>query len=127
MAAPAAPLSTAGRLFFGSLCAGTFGLGVWQTRRYFEKVELSRDREANLAKEPLEHLQSLKDETSVFRRVQLEGRFLHSGETLVGPRTAPEGAIPSSPSGGGAGTAMKPQVGSPRVYRRPSLGRMEDV
>ncbi|KAL7572756.1 hypothetical protein ACA910_009020 [Epithemia clementina (nom. ined.)] len=48
-----AGLSMAGKGFFGSLCAGTFGLGVWQTQRYFEKMELVAQREQALVQPPL--------------------------------------------------------------------------
>ena len=45
-------LSLAGQAFFGSLCVGTFGLGCWQTQRYFEKIHLVAERQEQLAMEP---------------------------------------------------------------------------
>lgn len=58
-------LSTGGIVFFGGLCAGTFGLGGWQAKRFFEKVELVERRERELAMPPVElepHAMMSKDE-----------------------------------------------------------------
>lgn len=50
----AAGLSTGGTVFFSSLCVSTFGLGSWQAKRYFEKIEQVHQREKELAQDPLE-------------------------------------------------------------------------
>ena len=47
-------LSTLGTLFFGSLCASTFGLGVWQSQRYFEKIDQVEQRKVELSADPVE-------------------------------------------------------------------------
>jgi cytochrome oxidase assembly protein ShyY1 len=77
------PLGNAGIAFFGSLCAGTFGLGVWQTKRYSEKVEqlAKRDREMTLPPS--------QDVRSTVGRIQVRGTFDHGKEFLVGPRGSP--------------------------------------
>ena len=41
-----------GAAFFSSLCMSTFGLGCWQSVRYFEKIEQMEQREKELAMEP---------------------------------------------------------------------------
>lgn len=92
-------LSTGGRFFFGSLCAGTFGLGVWQIERFFEKIRQMDDREAQLAMEPTTALSYDKsspsshssDDQQLYRRRLLHGVWRHDREVLVGPRGAPPG------------------------------------
>lgn len=83
------PPSPAGILFFGGLCVGAFGLGVWQTRRFFEKQQQTQQRQANLALEPTQHLGS-----AAFRRTLVTGTFRHDCQVLVGPRSAPNTAKP---------------------------------
>ena len=113
--AAASGIGTAGKVFFGSLCAGTFGLGCWQTQRYFEKVVAVAQREKDLAlpPEPLDDTQP-----QGLRRRFVEGKYLHDLEVLVGPRGPPPGALASSgPSAGrsGGGMAASPQVSFKRV------------
>ncbi|KAL3786867.1 hypothetical protein HJC23_013788 [Cyclotella cryptica] len=122
-------ISTAGTLFFTSLCAITFGLGVWQTQRYFEKVELVKRREEDLKMNPLtwdewiaSHSQGGNRENSLedgagkvrtYRRVILQGTFQHHNQILVGPRGPPPGALaesgPNSGRGGGGGMSSSRQ------------------
>ena len=105
-------LSLAGQAFFGSLCVGTFGLGVWQTQRYFEKVNLVAKRQKDLAEEPIQpsnYQQDLQSGTGSFRRYQLRGRWDHEHELLVGPRGPPPGALPDKPGSSAAGMAAAPQ------------------
>lgn len=45
-------ISKSGAIFFSSLCASTFGLGCWQAKRYFEKIDLVEERAAQLAQDP---------------------------------------------------------------------------
>jgi len=106
----------AGRIFFGSLCAGTFVLGVWQTARYQEKVRLLERRQADLQLGPVEYSDNPSagaDESSPssssFRPLRLRGRFRHEREVLVGPRGPPPGALPDGPGTSGAGMAAAPQ------------------
>jgi cytochrome oxidase assembly protein ShyY1 len=82
---------------FGSLCAGTFGLGVWQTKRYFEKFELTEQRCKELDKAPLnawDLIGTLPKELNArdvpSRRVSLTGRFDNHRSVLVGPRPPPK-------------------------------------
>lgn len=53
-------ISKSGAIFFSSLCASTFGLGCWQAKRYFEKVELVEERIQQLAQDPLTLIQNAK-------------------------------------------------------------------
>jgi cytochrome oxidase assembly protein ShyY1 len=77
------PLGKAGIAFFGSLCAGTFGLGVWQTRRYTEKVELLAQRDRDMALAPSD------DVHRAMGRIRIRGTFDHAKEFYVGPRGSP--------------------------------------
>lgn len=77
------PLGKAGIAFFGSLCAGTFGLGVWQTQRYTQKVELLAKRDRDMALAPSNNVRS------TVGRIQVRGTFDHEKEFLVGPRGSP--------------------------------------
>jgi len=132
-------LSTLGTLFFGSLCASTFGLGVWQSRRYFEKIDQVERRTLELAADPVEldrftitAAAAANDDdddgddsgnttedsatartTASYRRLITRGEFMHDDEVLVGPRGPPPGALASSgPSSGrsSGGMASSPQV-----------------
>ncbi|KAL7540339.1 hypothetical protein ACHAXR_011543 [Thalassiosira sp. AJA248-18] len=119
----------AGKIFFSSLCLLTFGLGVWQTQRYSEKVEMVQKREDDLKLDPLpgfDDWQALKntvnsdnkdDDKTInnksYRRVNLQGKFQHDNEILVGPRGPPPGALaesgPNSGRGGGGGMSSSAQ------------------
>lgn len=141
MAAPAsAGLSKGGIAFFSSLCVSTFGLGCWQSQRYFEKIELMAQRDTELLMDPLPLEKDAKcsradgtktgNETNVmntntntntneikrgFRPVHVEGTFQHDQELLVGPRGPPPGAISSSGPNSGrssGGMSSSPQVRS---------------
>lgn len=92
-------ISLGGKIFFGGLTAGTFGLGCWQIQRYYEKMDLMAERNAELAMEPTTDWQSPE---APYRRKLLEGRLLHQKEVLIGPRGAPIGA-PGTSNGGGMG------------------------
>jgi cytochrome oxidase assembly protein ShyY1 len=112
MASPATVgLSPLGKAFFGSLTAGTFCLGCWQTQRYFEKQQLVAQRQHDLSLEP-EPLTSDYD-LNVLRRKWIEGTYSHEKEALVGPRGPPPGAMAASgPSSGRnqGGMSSSPQV-----------------
>jgi len=123
MATPAATtgIGKAGIAFFGGLCVGTFGLGCWQTQRYFDKVELTSERERKLKQPPVklenyavcskdELPQNSDDVTTGYypptetttskrdtnRTVLVTGAFRHLNEAYVGPRGPPPGALASS-------------------------------
>ena len=100
-----AGLSLAGKGFFGSLCAGTFGLGVWQTSRYFEKTDLVAERQDALARPPLTEFTT---DRHGFHRMRLQGQYLYEKECLVGPRSPPVGALPDKPGSSGQGMARAP-------------------
>lgn len=127
---------TLGSIFFTSLCAITFGLGVWQTRRYFEKVEMMKKREEDLELPCLTfaewlknknisldasypgkldvklpsgdtNLRGVKSERS-YRLVSIRGTFSHEKQMLIGPRGPPPGALAETGpnSGRGGGGGM---------------------
>lgn len=110
MAAPSAAskavgkvnIGTSGKVFFGSLCVGTFGLGCWQMERLLMKWDAIEDREAQLKLDPVRYgsmqLNQLvgddqlsQSQTQPYRQRLLRGRFRHDKEVLVGPRGAPPG------------------------------------
>lgn len=104
MAAPASQaLSNGGKALFGSLCAGTFVLGCWQTQRYYEKQDLIVAREEQMHMDPLTSLSQAAriSKNEPYRRWQVSGTFHHKGEILIGPRGLPPGALPkkSKPQG----------------------------
>ena len=108
----------AGKGFFGSLCAGTFGLGVWQTQRYFEKIDLVAEREQALVQPPLSQSDFLhsttrtttktSNQSAAFRRIRFHGRFRYDKECLVGPRGPPPGALPNKPGYAAGGMSRAP-------------------
>eukprot|EP00536_Pseudo-nitzschia_multiseries_P003101 jgi/Psemu1/185075/e_gw1.44.110.1 len=95
-------LGTSGKVFFGGLCVGTFGLGCWQLERLLEKWDAIENRDQQLAMTPIRYdsdrIQSsdgltttLTDAEHPYRRRLLRGRFRHDKEVLIGPRGAPPG------------------------------------
>lgn len=83
-------LSNGGVAFFGGLCVGTFGLGCWQTQRYFEKVELVEKRERELAMEPVllePHAMMSREE---FSAMSSSSRRRRSGPLAVFSRSGNE-------------------------------------
>lgn len=120
-AVPRAAMGMAGRFFFGSLCAGTFGLGTWQALRYRNKVALVEQRTQDLQQEPVVYGSAVaaaaaandtstsKDTEINFRRLQFTGRFQHEREFLVGPRGPPKDALPQGPGTSSGGLSSAPQ------------------
>lgn len=119
-----------GKVFFPSLCAITFTLGTWQTKRYFEKIDMVQKRKDDLSLEPLslEQWRLINDKankTNVggdvsnnlkatsYRRVTIQGKFDHTNSILIGPRGPPPGALattgPNSGMGGGGGMSSSMQ------------------
>lgn len=113
----ATSLSLTGKLFFSSLCASTFGLGCWQTQRYFEKIEQVEERKIVLAQEPIELEKCAKCSSSTqreFRPIVVTGRFRHEEELLVGPRGPPLDSL--SKSGPNSGRSSGGMASSPQGY-----------
>ncbi len=101
---PVAPPSNArllfGKLFFGSLCATTFGLGVWQFQRYNWKVQLIDESNSKLTDSVVSFdFNSMNDISSLARecnanqgkKAHISGYYMHDREILLGPRSVPEG------------------------------------
>jgi cytochrome oxidase assembly protein ShyY1 len=113
-------IGTSGKIFFGGLCAGTFGLGVWQTVRYFEKQDMIQQRQLDLKRPPMtlseyynqQHASpssSTSNKPEFFGRIRISGTFDHSKECWVGPRSPPVGALPDKPGSASHGMATAPQ------------------
>lgn len=98
-------ISNGGKLFFGGLTAGTFGLGCWQVVRYSDKVEQIEQRQKELKMAPSSDFATKE---FPYQRKLLTGTFLHHKEVLVGPRGAPLCPRQSSSAGGG-GMSVSPQ------------------
>lgn len=115
MAATTTGLNLGGKLFFGGLCVGTFGLGCWQTQRFFEKETMIKQRKEDLELEPIPFSSTTgrSPDDRGLRRQLVHGVYQHDKEILVGPRGPPPGAMASTgPSSGrsGGGMSSSPQV-----------------
>mmetsp|Transcript_19607 Transcript_19607/g.29779 ORF Transcript_19607/g.29779 Transcript_19607/m.29779 type:complete len:265 (-) Transcript_19607:635-1429(-) len=103
-------LNLSGKLFFSGLTAGTFGLGSWQSQRYFEKIEQMKEREIDLLREPIVYdpaSATTKDDKASFRKQLIRGQFRHAQELLIGPRGPPPGALAADgPTSGRSGGGM---------------------
>lgn len=115
--AAASGLSSSGKLFFSSLCASTFGLGCWQTQRYFEKIEQTEERNKIIAQEPIElekgfNCSSPNDRE--FQPILVHGKFRHEDEILIGPRGPPLDSL--SKSGPNSGRSSGGMASSPQGY-----------
>lgn len=86
--------SRAALLAFGGLSAGTFGLGVWQTVRYFDKYEMTERRRVELEAAPVDAVEALSTSGGAARRVAARGRFDNSRVALLGPRPPPKDMPP---------------------------------
>lgn len=113
-------IGTSGKVFFGSLCVGTFGLGCWQMERLLGKWDAIEDRGQQLKLEPIRYgingvssssstmndqlvnddqfqqtgtltHQQKHQQLQPYRRRMLRGIFKHNKEILIGPRGAPPG------------------------------------
>ena len=99
-AAAATKVGTSGKIFFGGLCVGTFGLGCWQLERLLEKWDAIEDREQQLKLDPIRYGSMFSgakiatndnNSTLPYRQRLLRGSFRHDKEVLIGPRGAPPG------------------------------------
>ena len=101
-----------GIFFFSSICFGAAGLGVWQTKRYAWKIGVIEEgqRKLNDVADTLPDLTQADLVNYVNkmrgRRVAVTGKFDHSKEILLGPRSAPPGLIGAVAQG----LAVNPQV-----------------
>ena len=105
----------AGIAVFSSICMTAVYLGVWQTQRYAWKVGLIEDNKSKL-NDPAGVVPAFtQSEFAAYvhemtgRRVCVTGKFDHSKEVLVGPRSAPAGLMGAVAQG----LALNPQV---RLY-----------
>ena len=90
--------------------AGTFGLGAWQAKRYEWKKDMINQRVHGLHDPAISPPPSTSTEAQwndiLYRRVKVNGRFVHSRAFYVGPRSAP-----STEAGAGLISASNPQTG----------------
>ena len=73
-----------GYLLFSAICAGTFGLGVWQIQRYYWKIDVIKKAEIKFAevdKPMLSPSRSDLSSTSACTKVVIEGKYLHENGT----------------------------------------------
>ena len=84
-------LGGSGKIFFGSLCAGTFGLGCWQLDRLLQKWDAIDERTEQLGTPPVRYRNDAQPRALPYRRRLLRGRLRHDKEVLIGPRGAPPG------------------------------------
>jgi len=87
-----------GSLFFLSVSACTAGLGTWQVKRYYWKVDLVETRRKRLVESavPLSQAHGFP-----YERISLSGSFAEKDSMLVGPRSAPSANV-------GSDNAMQP-------------------
>mmetsp|Transcript_31030 Transcript_31030/g.99533 ORF Transcript_31030/g.99533 Transcript_31030/m.99533 type:complete len:308 (-) Transcript_31030:242-1165(-) len=91
-----------GRAAFSVPIAVTMGLGVWQSRRYFEKIDEIEMRTADLSKNEvdLDKMKKVEDWTALlYKKVKVTGSFNHDCAMFVGPRSAPTGGLTQGGSG----------------------------
>uniref|UniRef100_A0A7S0HYY9 SURF1-like protein n=1 Tax=Hanusia phi TaxID=3032 RepID=A0A7S0HYY9_9CRYP len=91
-----------GRFAFSIPIAVTFGLGVWQSRRYFEKIEEIEVRTTDLSKHEvdLDKRSNVEDWSALlYKKVTVTGTFDHNLAMFVGPRSAPTGGLTQGGSG----------------------------
>jgi len=68
--------------------AATFGLGIWQTKRLYWKKSLIEELNRKKSAPPVELPDDLKDlEALEYQKVRVKGRFDHSREQYIGPRS----------------------------------------
>lgn len=101
-----------GVVVFSAISLGCIGLGIWQTQRYQWKINHMQDIEDNIKATPVEiplfHNQMQCCEyiyQNKGKRISVTGKFDHSKEVMLGPRTAPLGLT----GGPAQGLATNPQ------------------
>ncbi|XP_058789388.1 surfeit locus protein 1 [Phymastichus coffea] len=66
----------------------TFGLGTWQIWRRDWKLNLIKDLEARLSREPIDIPENLEQLANLdFCPMKVEGEFLYDNEFVIGPRS----------------------------------------
>ena len=90
-------LDKLGILVFTGISLTTAGLGVWQLRRYFEKINLIENNTNKLSDIPMSLPENITSENDVLawskenkgRQLNITGEFDYSREVLLGLRSAP--------------------------------------
>lgn len=119
-----------GVVFFGSCVAATAALGVWQTKRFFWKVDLIEQVKQGLHKEPVPlplnaDAAKLQAVDQPGQRVSVRGTYDFSKEILLGPRRPPSNlmgpeaqGMATSPQGFFVLTPLKREDGSIVIVNR---------
>ncbi len=103
-------LGTGGKIFFSSLCLITFGLGVWQTQRYFEKVDMVHKRQEDLALDPIPNYYDWVDATK--KKTDDDSDSNTAPSTTTGEGLHP----PNAPASGTRGRPIRSTV----TWERPA-------
>ena len=105
--------NTLGVVFFGSIVATAFGLGCWQTKRYFWKIDLIEETRKKYNEDmgkggdivSTNILSGTYADLAQYvlsmdgKKISLIGEFDHSREVLLGPRAAPPGLVTAAAQG----------------------------
>ncbi|RZF37079.1 hypothetical protein LSTR_LSTR014285 [Laodelphax striatellus] len=91
----------------------TFCLGTWQVRRREWKLNLIDELESKVRQPPIDLPEDLNElENLTYRRVKLRGRFDHSLEMYLGPRSViHDNSAESEGSGGLMSTDVRARTG----------------
>ncbi|CAH0477425.1 unnamed protein product [Peronospora belbahrii] len=120
----------AGMAFFGTLTATTAYLGMWQTERYYWKVDLINKRIKELSESVAELPKTARASDVIddieYRQLHLEGHFKSGSTFYLYPRSAP--ADPSDSfanvkSGGYIYSLLERDDGTPVIVNRGWLPR----
>jgi surfeit locus 1 family protein len=73
-------------LTFGVPAVLAFGLGIWQTKRYFWKTDLLEQRKKTLEMPVTDKIDYENISSLLYRKIEVTGTFDHEKEALVGLR-----------------------------------------
>jgi len=78
-----------GKIFLGIIPVATFGLGVWQVKRWRWKLKLIEEMEQKVLEEPVDFPSNdfSKLPELEYRKVRMPGKFNYSKQLIMGPRS----------------------------------------
>ncbi|GLD91550.1 hypothetical protein PINS_up000083 [Pythium insidiosum] len=120
----------AGVAFFSVIVAGTAGLGVWQTQRYFWKVEMIEQRKKQLFHNVVDLPEYATAHTELdvpeFCQFRVKGHYKPNSTFYLYPRSAPAestDSVATPKSGGYIYSLLERDNGSPIIINRGWLPR----